>query len=77
MYPVLLLFAEAAGVSFLALCAYYILHILFTTLRMRWNCDVPMVSGGLPLFGQALALATNTPWDLMQTWCVLPTCLIV
>uniref|UniRef100_A0A7S1I6B7 Cytochrome P450 n=1 Tax=Eutreptiella gymnastica TaxID=73025 RepID=A0A7S1I6B7_9EUGL len=68
MPPLLLLCVEALGVGFLVLSAYYILHVLFATLRMRWKCDVPMVSGGLPLFGQALTLATHTPWDVMQTW---------
>eukprot|EP00667_Euglena_gracilis_P004450 EG_transcript_4466 len=49
--------------------AYYTVKGLISVWQMRWKARrIPLVPGGLPLFGQALRLATQTPWDLMAKW---------
>ena len=58
-----------------ALCGavvYYVMQGLLSWGRRVWKLrHIPRAPGGLPLFGQALTLATVTPWDIMTTWCVI------
>eukprot|EP00668_Euglena_longa_P000649 GGOE01000788.1.p1 GENE.GGOE01000788.1~~GGOE01000788.1.p1 ORF type:complete len:517 (+),score=177.43 GGOE01000788.1:30-1580(+) len=48
---------------------FYAMRGVLSVLRMRWKARrIPLAPGGLPLFGQALQLATQNPWDLMSKW---------